>query len=74
MISSAISNVYEDYLMKGKFPLYVLCLDLPVDEVDVNVHPNKLEVKFENSGLIFSLFSDACFHALHETNFTKTPV
>lgn len=74
MISSAISNVYEDYLMKGKFPLYVLCLDLPVDEVDVNVHPNKLEVKFENSGLIFSLFSDACFHALHETNFTTTPV
>ena len=74
MISSAISNVYEDYLMKGKFPLYVLCLDLPVDEVDVNVHPNKLEVKFENSGAIFSLFSDACFHALHETNFTTTPV
>lgn len=74
MISSAISNVYEDYLMKGKFPLYVLCLDLPVDEVDVNVHPNKLEVKFENSSLIFSLFSDACFHALHETNFTTTPV
>ena len=74
MISSAISNVYEDYLMKGKFPLYVLCLDLPVDEVDVNVHPNKLEVKFENSGAIFSLFSDACFHALHEINFTTTPV
>lgn len=74
MISSAISNVYEDYLMKGKFPLYVLCLDLPHDEVDVNVHPNKLEVKFENSGAIFSLFSDACFHALHETNFTTTPV
>lgn len=74
MISNAISNVYEDYLMKGKFPLYILCLDLPVDEVDVNVHPNKLEVKFENSGSIFSLFSDACFHALHETNFTTTPV
>ncbi len=73
MISSAISNVYEDYLMKGKFPLYVLCLDLPVDEVDVNVHPSKLEVKFENSGAIFSLCSDACFHALHETNFTTTP-
>lgn len=73
MISSAISNVYEDYLMKGKFPLYVLCLDLPHDEVDVNVHPSKLEVKFENSGAIFSLFSDACFHALYETNFTTTP-
>lgn len=73
MISSAISNVYEDYLMKGKFPLYVLCLDLTHDEVDVNVHPSKLEVKFENSGAIFSLFSDACFHALHETNFTTTP-
>lgn len=74
MISSAISNVYEDYLMKGKFPLYVLCLNMPNDEIDVNVHPNKLEVKFENSGAIFSLFSDACFHALKGTNFTTTPV
>lgn len=74
MISSAISNVYEDYLMKGKFPLYVLCLNMPNDEIDVNVHPNKLEVKFENSGAIFSLFSDACFHALKDTNFTTTPV
>lgn len=74
MISSAISNVYEDYLMKGKFPLYVLCLTLPHDEVDVNVHPNKLEVKFENPSAVFSLFSDACFHALKETNFTTTPI
>lgn len=74
MISSAISNVYEDYLMKGKFPLYVLCLNMPNDEIDVNVHPNKLEVKFENSGAIFSLFSVACFHALKGTNFTTTPV
>lgn len=74
MISSAISNVYEDFLMKGKFPLYVLCLEIPFDEVDVNVHPNKLEVKFENSSEIFSLFNSACFHALRKTNFTTTPV
>ena len=73
MISSAISNVYEDFLMKGKFPLYVLCLEIPYDEVDVNVHPNKLEVKFENSSEIFSLFNSACFHALRKTNFTTTP-
>lgn len=73
MISSAISNVYEDFLMKGKFPLYVLCLEIPYDEVDVNVHPNKLEVKFENSSEIFSLFNSACFHALRKTNFTTAP-
>ena len=73
MISSAISNVYEDYLMKGKFPLYVLNLDIPHDQVDVNVHPSKLEVKFENSNEIFSLFNSACFHALRRTNFTTTP-
>lgn len=45
-ISFCVYNCYRDFLMKRQFPAYVLILDLPHDMVDVNVHPNKLEVKF----------------------------
>ena len=64
IISASISRAYETFLMKGKFPIYVLFLSLPTDSVDVNVHPNKLEVKFENSQHIYGLFNDAVFNAL----------
>lgn len=64
MISTSISRAYENFLMKGKFPVYVLFLTLPTESVDVNVHPNKLEVKFDNSQHIYGLFNDAVFYAL----------
>ena len=53
MISSAVSGVYQPFLMKGKFPIYVLNLIVPEDSVDVNVHPSKREVKFETPNKIF---------------------
>lgn len=64
LISASISRAYENFMMKGKFPVYILFLDLPTNCVDVNVHPNKLEVKFENSQHIYGLFNDAVFLAL----------
>lgn len=45
-VSFCVYNCYRDFLMKRQFPAFVLTLDLPCDMVDVNVHPNKLEVKF----------------------------
>lgn len=56
LISSAVQSVFESFLMKGRFPFYVLSLSLPLDNVDVNVHPSKREVKFDNSNKIFGLF------------------
>lgn len=66
LISTAVSNAYENFTMKGKFPAYVLFLTLPQSEVDVNVHPNKLEVKFSNTQKIFRVFNDAVFMALSD--------
>lgn len=63
-ISAAVAGAYETFLMKGKFPVYVLFLTMPSDSVDVNVHPNKLEVKFENSSHIYMLFNNAVYEAL----------
>ncbi len=45
-ISYCIQQCYQDYLMKRRFPAYLLYLDIPVDMIDVNVHPNKLDVRF----------------------------
>ncbi len=57
-ISSAISNAYSAYLMKRQYPFYVLSISLPTEIVDVNVHPNKLDVRFSNNQIIYgSIYS-----------------
>lgn len=53
-ISFAVQRGYENYLMKGKFPFFVLNINIPSNSVDVNVHPQKMEVRIENDGRIFS--------------------
>ena len=47
-ISFCIQQCYREYLMKRQFPVYVLYLNIPADTVDVNVHPNKFDVRFVN--------------------------
>ncbi|MBR2468057.1 MAG: DNA mismatch repair endonuclease MutL [Clostridia bacterium] len=64
-ISTAILNAYEPYIMKSCFPFFVCHVTLPLDKVDVNVHPNKLEVKFENNNLIFGAFYTPISDILH---------
>ena len=68
IVSSAVQSVYESFLMKGRFPFYVLNLVIPADCVDVNVHPSKKEVKFENSNRIFSLVRRAVENTLLADN------
>lgn len=64
LISQAVQGVYESFLMKGRFPIYILSITLPADCVDVNVHPSKREVKFENPNKIFSIVRKAVEKAL----------
>ena len=52
-IATAISNAYASYAMKRQFPFYVLNVDVPLDIVDVNVHPNKADVRFIDNRFIF---------------------
>lgn len=53
LVSSAVQGAFEPFLMKGRFPIYILSLTMPSDTVDVNIHPTKREVKFENSNRVF---------------------
>ncbi len=60
-ISSAINNAYSMYAMKRQYPFYVLYIDVPTEIVDVNVHPNKADVRFADNktiyGCIYSVVS-----------------
>ncbi len=52
-VASAISNAYAPYMMKRQYPFYVLRITLPSEIVDVNVHPNKLDVRFANNQIVY---------------------
>lgn len=54
-LQGVISQAYKPYLMAHKFPLLVLNISAPADQVDVNVHPKKTEVRFANQGRLYSL-------------------
>lgn len=52
-ISAAVGNAYAAYLMKRQYPFYVLYIDVPAEIVDVNVHPNKADVRFADNQIIY---------------------
>ena len=52
-IAAAISGAYASYLMKRQYPFYVLHIDVPKEIVDVNVHPNKADVRFADNKIIY---------------------
>jgi DNA mismatch repair protein MutL len=58
-ITKAVEKAYETEIMKGKFPFYVLSLEIDASQVDVNVHPAKTEVRFQRSNEIFNSFYSA---------------
>ena len=67
-ISSAIMNAYSHYLMKRQYPFYVLHLTIPVEIVDVNVHPNKTDVRFSNNQVIYGSIYSVCSKVLDGTS------
>lgn len=63
-IRYAVYSVYAPYLMKRQYPLFVLHIDMPFDMVDVNVHPNKLQVKFADTVMVKSIIARAVKNAV----------
>lgn len=53
LISTAIYNAYSGYAMKRQYPFYVLNITVPDEMVDVNVHPNKADVRFTNESMVY---------------------
>ncbi len=63
-INHAAFSAYENLIDKGDFPFFVIFIDLPPNEVDVNVHPSKLEVKFRDERSIYGAIRSATRSAL----------
>lgn len=67
VVSSAVEDAYKTKLLIGKFPVFVLNLEVEPALVDVNVHPAKLEVRFKNDDEVYEFFYTAVSKALQET-------
>lgn len=63
-LSKALTQGYHTMLMKGRFPIAVLFLNMDPEAVDVNVHPTKAEVRFKDKGKVFKGVSRAVRRAL----------
>ncbi|MFP3022280.1 MAG: DNA mismatch repair endonuclease MutL, partial [Wolbachia sp.] len=55
LLIGAIRYAYQDFIPVGRYPFAALHLEIPYDQVDVNVHPNKSEVRFQNKRLIYEI-------------------
>ncbi len=68
LLSWAVEEAYHGLLMQGRHPVAVINISLPAGDVDVNIHPTKNEVKFQNERPVFSVVQKAVRRALIETS------
>jgi len=63
-LNHAVVSAFDALLPKDSFPLYTLYIDLDPSQVDINVHPTKQEIKFEDEKIIYAFVQAAVKHAL----------
>lgn len=68
----AVMTAYEDILPAESFPFYVLCLEIDPARIDVNVHPTKQEIKFDDERLVYNYLRVAVRHALGSHSITPS--
>lgn len=66
VLTHAVLQAYENLLMKGQYPAVVLFLDLPFEDVDVNVHPAKYEVRFRRQSEVHTAVASGVRDALKQ--------
>ncbi|HTE08401.1 MAG TPA: DNA mismatch repair endonuclease MutL [Flavitalea sp.] len=71
-LNHAVMNAYMDLIPSDSFPMYVLFIDLDPVQVDVNVHPTKQEIKFEDEKIVYAFVQAAIKHALAQFSVTPT--
>ena len=71
-LNHAVMNAYQDMIGSDSFPLYVLFIDLDPAQIDINVHPTKQEIKFEDEKLVYAFVQAAVKHSLAQFSITPT--
>jgi DNA mismatch repair protein MutL len=59
IMRKAIKSVYQPFLPTGKYPKLILSLTLPMDQIDINVHPTKREIRYASPGEVYKLVQSA---------------
>jgi DNA mismatch repair protein MutL len=70
LLARAVTQAYQTLMPRGRHPAVVLFLEIRHDDVDVNVHPMKTEVRFKNSGAVFEIV----YHALRDRLANQTDI
>ncbi len=71
VVSTAVEEAYKTMLMQKKFPVYVLLLNAPSESFDVNVHPQKLEVRFSDEKQVYSVIYHGVKSALTDASLIR---
>jgi DNA mismatch repair protein MutL len=71
-LNHAVMNAYQEMIAADSFPMYVLFIDLDPTQVDVNVHPTKQEIKFEDEKIVYAFVQAAVKHSLAQFSVTPT--
>ena len=60
----AVANAFEGLLPKDSYPSYIIYIDVDPSQIDINVHPTKQEIKFEDDKIVYAFVQAAVKHAL----------
>ena len=71
-LNHAVMNAFNEMIAKDSFPMYALFIDLDPSQLDINVHPTKQEIKFEDEKIVYAFVQSAIKHALAQFSITPT--
>jgi len=67
LITAAVENAFKSFLTINKFPFFVIFLDIFPEYIDINVHPQKTEIKFQEDKAVFKIVFDAVHTAIGDS-------
>jgi DNA mismatch repair protein MutL len=71
-LNHAVMSAFAEMIPKDSFPMYALFIDLDPAQLDINVHPTKQEIKFEDEKIVYAFVQSAVKHALAQFSITPT--
>ena len=63
-LNHAVTNAFQDLLPQGSFPMYLIYLEIDPTQIDINIHPTKTEIKFQDERAIYAIIHAAVRRAL----------